>query len=352
MLPLIELQNVTVQRGDNMVLNDVTLSIAQGEHVAILGPNGSGKSTLIKLIARELYPRLKPEPWSLQILGRERWHLFDLRNHLGIVSNDWMQMCNRDYSGYEIVLSGFFGSVGVWPYHEVTPEMERKTREVIDLLEIAHLADRPTNEMSSGEARRILIGRALVHDPQALVLDEPTTSLDLRATYELREILRKLTRRGISLLMVTHHLPDIIPEIGRVVLMRDGRVHCDGAKEAGAARGPALGVVRNSGRSAGARRILSRALSGPFAAACSCGACRAGALFSSPVTHSNKRFLTSKRSDARVTYRTTMLTPDDPGRISTAGSAENWLKPTCRGLRFHSPSARRACFSVSWSTAA
>jgi iron complex transport system ATP-binding protein len=109
--------------------------------------------------------------------------------------------------------------------------MERKTRDVIDLLEIGRLAERPTNEMSSGEARRILIGRALVHDPQALVLDEPTTSLDLRATHELREILRKLTRKGISLLMITHHLPDIIPEIGRVVLMRDGRIHRDGAKE-------------------------------------------------------------------------------------------------------------------------
>jgi iron complex transport system ATP-binding protein len=230
MLPLIDLQNVTVRRGDNLVLHDVTLTIGQGEHVAILGPNGSGKSTLIKLIARELYPQLKPEPWSLHILGRERWHLFDLRSHLGLVSNDWMQLCNRNYSGYEIVLSGFFGSVGVWPYHEVTPEMERKTREVIELLEIGHLADRPTNEMSSGEARRILIGRALVHDPQALVLDEPTSSLDLRSTYELRELLRKLTRSGISLLMVTHHLPDIIPEIDRVVLMREGRVYCDGTK--------------------------------------------------------------------------------------------------------------------------
>lgn len=231
MLPLIELQNVTVQRGDNLVLHDVTLSIAQGEHVAILGPNGSGKSTLIKLIARELYPRMKPEPWSLRILGRETWNLFELRHHLGIVSNDWMQLCNRDYSGHEMVLSGFFGSVGVWPWDEVTPEMERKTREVMDLLEIAHLAARPTNELSSGEARRILIGRALVHDPQALVLDEPTNSLDLHATHELREVLRKLIRRGISLLMVTHHLPDIIPEIERVVLIRSGRVHGDGPKD-------------------------------------------------------------------------------------------------------------------------
>jgi iron complex transport system ATP-binding protein len=229
--PLLDLFNVTVQRGDNIVLHDMTLSIAQGEHVAILGPNGSGKSTLIKLIDRELYPRLKPEPWRLEILGRERWHIDDLRSQLGLVSNDWMALCTRDYSGQEIVLSGFFGAVGIWPWHEVTPDMERKTREVLDLLEIAHLADRPTNEMSSGEARRILIARALVHDPQALVLDEPTASLDLRSTHDLREVLRKLTRNGISLILVTHHLPDIIPEIARVVLIKNGRIHSDGPKD-------------------------------------------------------------------------------------------------------------------------
>jgi len=230
-VPLIDFQNVTIQRGDRTVLHDITLSIAQGEHVALLGPNGCGKSTLMKVISRELYPKLKDEPWSLQILGRDRWHLFDLRHHLGMVSNDWMQMCTRDYSGYEIVLSGHFGSVGIWPNHDVTPEMERKAREVMELLEITHLAQRNTNEMSSGEARRILIGRSLVHDPQALVLDEPSSSLDMRATHELREILRKLTAQGISIVMVTHHLPDIIPEMRRVVLFREGRVYCDGPKE-------------------------------------------------------------------------------------------------------------------------
>ena len=230
-VPLIHFENVTVQRDARVVLHEVNLSIGQGEHVAILGPNGSGKSTLIKVISRELYPLLKPEPWSLRILGRDRWHLFDLRNHLGIVSNDWIETCTRDYSGFEIVLSGFFGSVGIWPNHEVTPEMEQKAREVMDVLEIAHLSERNTDEMSSGEARRILIARALVHDPQALILDEPTNSLDLRATYELREIFRKLAANGISFIMVTHHLPDIIPEIERVVLIRDGRVFCDGPKD-------------------------------------------------------------------------------------------------------------------------
>ena len=231
-----------MQRGENYVLDGLTLSIAQGEHVAILGPNGSGKSTLIKLVSRELYPRMKDEPWSLRILGRDRWHLFELRNQLGLVSNDWMQMCTRDFAGYEIVLSGFFGSVGIWPYHHVTAEMERKAREAMDLLEIAHLAGRNTNEMSSGEARRILIARALVHDPQALILDEPTTSLDLRATYELREILRKLARSGIGMIMVTHHLPDIIPEMERVVLLANGRVCRDGAKR-DVLTAPALGEI-------------------------------------------------------------------------------------------------------------
>lgn len=231
MTPLIELHNVTVQREERVALDGVTLSIAQGEHAAIIGPNGSGKSTLIKLISRELYPVLKEQPWSMRILGEERWRLFDLRNQLGIVSNDWMQMCTCAFSAHEIVLSGFFGSVGVWPYHEVTPAMEEKTREVMDLLEISHLAERITVELSSGEARRILVARALVHDPRALILDEPSNSLDLHATHELREVLRKLAARGITILMVTHHLPDIIPEMRRVVLIRNGRVYRDGAKE-------------------------------------------------------------------------------------------------------------------------
>src|SRR3984893_8173677 len=184
--PLIEFRNLTVRRDERVVLDGVTLCIAQGEHVAILGPNGAGKATLIKVISRDLYPVLKPEPWSLKILGRPRWRLFDLRNHLGIVSNDWMQMCTRDYSAYEIVLSGFFGSVGIWPNHGVTAEMTRQAVEVMEMLEISHLAGRNTNEISSGEARRILIGRALVHSPQALVLDEPTNSLDLHAALGLR----------------------------------------------------------------------------------------------------------------------------------------------------------------------
>ena len=156
--------------------------------------------------------------------------MFDLRALLGIVSNDLMQACARDISGREAVLSGFFSSIGIWPNHHVTAAMKKKTDDVLALLEISHLAERNVDEMSSGEARRILIGRALVHDPKALVLDEPTASLDLHAMHELRAILGKLARAGTSIIVVTHHLPDIIPEIGRVILIKGGRVLRDGAK--------------------------------------------------------------------------------------------------------------------------
>ena len=230
MPPLLEFQNVTIHRGEKIALDGITLSIAAGEHVAILGPNGSGKSSLIKAITRELYPRFTGNGAGLRIMGRDRWNIFELRVMLGIVSNDLMQSCARDFSGREVVLSGFFSSIGIWPNHEVTPAMEQKADEVLELLEVTHLADRNVDEMSSGEARRILIGRALVHDPKALVLDEPTASLDLHAMHELRLILRKLARAGTSIIVVTHHLPDIIPEIDRVILIKKGRVLRDGAK--------------------------------------------------------------------------------------------------------------------------
>lgn len=228
--PLLELENVFVQRGNLLALNGLSLRIQSGEHVAILGPNGSGKSTLIKTITRECYPLLRPGT-TLRILGQENWNIFDLRRHLGVVSNDLMAQCTRDITGRELVLSGFFGSIGIWPNHHVTPEMETSAQSAMEQLEAAHLAGRWLDELSSGEARRLLIARALIHHPSTLLLDEPTTSLDLPTLREVRSHLRALAASGVGLLLVTHHLDDIIPEIERVVLLRDGMVHADGPKQ-------------------------------------------------------------------------------------------------------------------------
>ena len=130
----------------------------------------------------------------------------------------------------ETILSGFHSSVGIWPYHPVTPEMEVRAEELIDYLEIRHLRKRLMTELSSGEARRAVIARALAHSPKALLLDEPTNSLDIRAMAELREAMRKLAQTGVAVILVTHHLPDIIPEIDRVICMRNGKVFQDGPK--------------------------------------------------------------------------------------------------------------------------
>jgi iron complex transport system ATP-binding protein len=227
--PLLDFRQVSVARGTKTVLRDFSLRIQPGEHVAILGPNGCGKSTFIKTITRECYPLLR-EGSALTILGRERWNVFDLRKLLGIVSNDLMFTCTRNVTGLDLILSGFFSSVELMPYHQVTPEMRAKSVKTLGLLEALHLADRTVDEMSSGEARRILIARALVHDPMTLLLDEPSNSLDLHAMHELRQTLRKLARSGVGILLVTHHLSDIIPEIERVILLRDGRIEADGPK--------------------------------------------------------------------------------------------------------------------------
>jgi len=226
----VEFRNATVFRGSRKALDGLTLSIQAGEHVAILGPNGCGKSTLIKAITRECYPLLGRDGPAVRIFGHDVWDVFTLRKLLGIVTSDLVWACTREFTGGEVVLSGFFSSIGVQPYHRVTPGMRRKAEEVLEKLEIPQLAERIMNEMSSGEARRVLIGRALVHDPKALVLDEPGNSLDLRALEELRVVLEKLARSGMMIVLVTHHLPEIIPEIERVILLRDGRLFRDGPK--------------------------------------------------------------------------------------------------------------------------
>jgi iron complex transport system ATP-binding protein len=227
---LLALNRVTVMRGKRAALDDVSLRIETGEHLCILGPNGCGKSTLIKTITRECYP-LANEESSISILGQVRWNVFELRSLLGIVSPDLLTSCTTDATGRDVVLSGFFSSTRIFPHHQPSPELVQRSNAALERLGIAHLANRAVAHMSSGEAKRTLIARALVHDPQTLLFDEPSNALDIRAQMQLRETMRELAQSGLGIVLVTHHVSEIIPEIARVVLLRAGRIVADGPKD-------------------------------------------------------------------------------------------------------------------------
>jgi iron complex transport system ATP-binding protein len=230
----LEMCRVSVARGDRVVLHDVNLTISAGEHVAILGPNGCGKSTLILAMTCQLYPIVQPG-MMVRIFGRERWDLTELRRHFGVVAaspqGELPGERTAGTTGLDAVIAGFFSASTLWPNLHVTGEMRERAAEALERMEALHLATKRVGEMSAGEKRRILIARALVHRPRQLLLDEPSNALDLAAQRELRETLRRLAREGTGLVLVTHHLGDILPEIERVILMRAGRIVADGPRE-------------------------------------------------------------------------------------------------------------------------
>jgi iron complex transport system ATP-binding protein len=236
--PLLELQDATVVLGGTRILDRLTLRIATGEHTAILGPNGAGKSTLIKLLTLQQYPLPAANGTPpIRVMGRSQWDVFALRSQMGIVSPDLHDRfvhgnSNGTITGADAVLSGYFASQGVFGHQLVTDAMRQEAGEALARVGAAHLGGATLDTMSTGEARRVLIARALVHNPRALVLDEPTRGLDLVARHEFLERIRGIAQQGTTILLVTHHVDEIIPEIGRVILLQRGRVAADGAKDA------------------------------------------------------------------------------------------------------------------------
>lgn len=231
---IIDFKKVSLKYEDEYVLKNISLSIKEGEHTVVLGPNGSGKSTLIKLISCELYPSITKEQTTREILGQSRWEVAKLREHFGIVTNDlhnsFAFLC-PELSAIDTVISGFFGTLGIFDYQVVSKEHSYKAIEALKQVGIAHLEHKKIGAMSTGELRRTLVARALVHPIKALLLDEPTIGLDLRAQLSFIEMVRSLANSGVSTILVTHHIEEIFSEIDRVVMLKDGTILADGTKK-------------------------------------------------------------------------------------------------------------------------
>ena len=227
---IIDFQNITVFQGRNKVLEDFSLTIDESQSTVILGPNGSGKTTLLKLLNRELYI-VEDKASSLKIFEKDRWNVDELRSNLGVVSQHLQYGYSNNAIGLYVVLSGFYSSDGIWQHQEFDDRKLDRAKEVMDLLAISHLKEREFSTMSTGEQRKFLLARSLVNDPAVLVFDEPTSGLDMSTCFQYLEIIRELISMGKKVILVTHHIHEIPPEVTRVILLKEGRVIEDGDKD-------------------------------------------------------------------------------------------------------------------------
>ncbi|GAA5118842.1 ATP-binding cassette domain-containing protein [Luteolibacter yonseiensis] len=226
---IFEIANANVWRGDTLALREFSLTLVHGESVAILGPNGAGKSSFLKLLTGEVRPAAD-KGMHCRLFGEELWSLEEIRHRIGVIMPEEVARFEADELTRDAVLSSLRGAYGRTRDMRFSQAEKEQAMVSMELMGVAELANRAFGTLSSGERRRILIARALVHQPQVLVLDEPSTALDFAANIQLTGMLRKLLQENRDLLLVTHHPGEIPPEIDRVILLRDGRIFADGRK--------------------------------------------------------------------------------------------------------------------------
>jgi len=166
----------------------------------------------------------------IRVFGRELWNVWELRAHFGIISSDLQQEYTGHARGRDVILSGYYSSIDTHAHQRFGAKDKERAARIMKVLGVAGLADRPFAAMSTGEQRLFLLGRALINDPEALILDEPTSGLDLKSCFYYLHIVRRLMRSGKTVILVTHHLHEIPPEVSRVVFLKEGRVIADGEK--------------------------------------------------------------------------------------------------------------------------
>ncbi|NPD30950.1 ATP-binding cassette domain-containing protein [Eggerthellaceae bacterium zg-1084] len=230
--PFLSVRDARVVRDGRTILFIPDLQIVEGEALAVLGPNGAGKSTFVNLITRQVLALHASVP-PVVLRGQARPLLSEVRRTLGVVSASMQDEVAVGLPAADVVAGGFEGALGL-PLRMSATERNRRREAAEALLAqvgLQGLATRDMRTLSTGQARRVLLARALAGGPEGLVLDEPCAGLDPEGMHAMRGAMRRLAQQGMTLVLVTHFIEDVIPEMRRVVMLRDGAVFADGPKE-------------------------------------------------------------------------------------------------------------------------
>lgn len=224
--PVLDIADLRLWRGKTHILDGVSWRIQPGEHWAVLGANGSGKTSLLSALTGYL----PPSSGEIEVLGH-RYRRYDwqqLRTRIGLVSSSVRQRVPEEETAFETILSGKRAQIGYWGQPE---EAERaEANRVLDTVECRALADRPWRYLSQGERQRVLVGRALLPGPELLILDEPCAGLDPAAREHFLRFLHRLGSRpgAPTLVLVTHHVEEIMPVFTHALVLKAGRVLASG----------------------------------------------------------------------------------------------------------------------------
>lgn len=218
---MIHIENIHLYRNDKKILNDLSWHVQKGQHWAILGLNGSGKTTLLKVINGYIWPN----EGKVQVLGETygKTYIPKLRTRIGWVSNAMIDNFNWQDNAIEIVLSGKFGALRL--FNDVTGEEIDHAVSIMKHFHCDHLANKSFEHLSQGERQRVQIARAIMADPEILILDEPCGGLDLIERENLLQTIEQIAQaeNGPTLIYVTHHVEEILPCFSHVLLMKDGK---------------------------------------------------------------------------------------------------------------------------------
>ncbi len=224
---MIKMKNVSVYMEEKNILRGIDWEMKAGENWALLGKNGAGKSTFLRLISGDRRPASGGE--IRRFGGRGSRNIWDIRKKIGYISPELQAEYGEDMTGEEVVISGFFSSIGL--YRRVTERQRRLSRELMHFLDIEELGPKRADGMSYGEFRKVLIARALVKDPALLLLDEPFSGLDSPSKRDFAQFLDKISRNSVSVILVTHHKDEILPSISHVMVLDHGKIAAQGRKE-------------------------------------------------------------------------------------------------------------------------